>query len=344
MNFTLKNILLVLFALIFLTTGKSNGQGVTIPDPAFRQYLLDNHPTVMDSISQKLDTTANLFSYQAPINCPGRGIKNLEGIQYFKGVMFIDCSHNELTEIPSLVRLNNLQIFNCSHNQLDSVPALSPALTNLMEFRCNDNNLTSFPNLSGTGVDTIHCENNYLDFADLHFIKNTIGGRPFIYAPQKPVRVNPRIVLNEGDIYMLVLPIAIDTIVYHYDLYRNGIFARSPLSNADTITVNSQTIGFYHWEVRDTIFPNLILKSTTEEVAMNNKHEEVFTPDGDGLNDSYYIHFDGTTRIYNKSGELVKTIPAPGYWDGTDLQGRRLPVGAYILRCGDLEKDITLVY
>jgi gliding motility-associated-like protein len=64
-----------------------------------------------------------------------------------------------------------------------------------------------------------------------------------------------------------------------------------------------------------------------------------FTPNGDGLNDKFYILGGGATvnfiRIFNRWGKLVferKNIPVNDIsqgWDGT-FEGNMLPAGSYI--------------
>lgn len=63
------------------------------PDPVFRQF-----------VSEQLDKDRNgsLSSDEAAVwimNCSGLGIKDLEGIELFSGLIYLDCSGNELTEL-----------------------------------------------------------------------------------------------------------------------------------------------------------------------------------------------------------------------------------------------------
>jgi len=70
----------------------------------------------------------------------------------------------------------------------------------------------------------------------------------------------------------------------------------------------------------------------------------VFTPDGDGNNDTFLIEGKGKVKILNKRGQVVNQIQLPIYWDGKDHAGKNLPVGLYGIQFedGHIEK-VTLL-
>lgn len=57
----------------------------------------------------------------------------------------------------------------------------------------------------------------------------------------------------------------------------------------------------------------------------------VFTPGNDGIEDEYFIPYDGTIKIYNRDGALLQTIETPAYWDGRNKSGDLLPMGNYVM-------------
>jgi internalin A len=69
----------------------------------------------------------------------------------------------------------------------------------------------------------------------------------------------------------------------------------------------------------------------------------VFTPDGDGVNDTYYIQDPGAVKIINSSGRVIKQLTAPAMWDGSDESGNIVP-GYYIIQYSDKSVSVTLVY
>ena len=69
-----------------------------------------------------------------------------------------------------------------------------------------------------------------------------------------------------------------------------------------------------------------------------------FSPDGDGISDLYYLEDSGKTTIYDRSGRLVKSMPTPAYWDGTNEKGEPSAPGIYFLVANnDTQKTVTLI-
>lgn len=61
------------------------------------------------------------------------------------------------------------------------------------------------------------------------------------------------------------------------------------------------------------------------------KDRPVFSPNNDFVDDRYYISDSGTAEVYNRNGTKVSEFETPIYWDGTDRQGRDLPMGTYLI-------------
>jgi hypothetical protein len=57
----------------------------------------------------------------------------------------------------------------------------------------------------------------------------------------------------------------------------------------------------------------------------------VIYPDLDGTSSSYYINHQGKGAIYGTSGQKIKDLTLPGYWDGKDYQGRIVDSGLYMI-------------
>ncbi len=70
----------------------------------------------------------------------------------------------------------------------------------------------------------------------------------------------------------------------------------------------------------------------------------VFTPNGDNIEDSYFIPHEGSVKIYNLDGKLVRELNTPAYWDGNDGAANSLPMGTYvIISDNDRIVNITIV-
>ncbi len=57
----------------------------------------------------------------------------------------------------------------------------------------------------------------------------------------------------------------------------------------------------------------------------------VFTPNGDAIEDTYFIPYEGKVKIYNLNGALLRELNTPAYWDGYDDSGNSLPMGTYVI-------------
>lgn len=70
----------------------------------------------------------------------------------------------------------------------------------------------------------------------------------------------------------------------------------------------------------------------------------VFTPNGDGIDDTYYFKEEGRFDIFNRDGLLVKTIDGPTIWDGLNNNGEILHPGVYFaISDSNIQTIITLV-
>lgn len=74
------------------------------------------------------------------------------------------------------------------------------------------------------------------------------------------------------------------------------------------------------------------------------KDYPVFSPNTDGLDDDYYIPYEGKAIVYDRNGIERTEFMAPAYWDGTDNNGKPLPMGTYLIIVDKKEViNITIV-
>jgi hypothetical protein len=57
----------------------------------------------------------------------------------------------------------------------------------------------------------------------------------------------------------------------------------------------------------------------------------VFTPNGDDIEDLYFIPHEGSVKIYTIEGRLIRSLNTPAYWDGNDEAGNPQPMGTYVI-------------
>lgn len=67
----------------------------------------------------------------------------------------------------------------------------------------------------------------------------------------------------------------------------------------------------------------------------------VISPNEDGLDDRYFIRFEGPVRIFDRNGNLKRRLAGPVYFDGNDSNGNPLPMGTYLV-VSDKGENITL--
>lgn len=58
---------------------------------------------------------------------------------------------------------------------------------------------------------------------------------------------------------------------------------------------------------------------------------DVFSPNGDGNYDSYFIDGSGTAKIFDTEGKLIIELPLPVNWDGRDKNGNIASTGYYAI-------------
>lgn len=91
-------------------------EAVTIADPAFRDYLLSAYDSDKDGVLSSLEAAA-----VTRIEAPGLGIASMAELNdHFRGVTYLDCSDNALTELD-FAELTRLEHLDCSGNRLQEL-------------------------------------------------------------------------------------------------------------------------------------------------------------------------------------------------------------------------------
>lgn len=107
---------------------------------------------------------------------------------------------------------------------------------------------------------------------------------------------------------------------------------------------NQLTPGNYQLSIIDQLGCNFISDSKFNLPVIANC-EDIFTPNGDGDNDTYYFDKSGSIEIYNTQGKLVTQFSAPSHWNGTDKNGSLVPIGNYAIYLnGAPSINLSVVY
>jgi hypothetical protein len=237
-------------------------QYVTIPDQNFANWLRANGFANCIISGNQLDTTCNtILTSSLSLDCSSSSIHDITGIQYFKGLVSLNCSYDSLTFIPtlpqtlqSLTSTNNqltnvyslppsLFYLNFDINQLTSLPALPeslsdlycvgnqlaslPSLPNVLKhFECSANNLSSLPVLPDS-LGYLDCSNNHI--GSLPFLPSFLwhldcSGNPLQSLPPLPNSLTQLYCIGDRLTQIPSLPDS----MYYFDCYRNPLLTCLP--------------------------------------------------------------------------------------------------------------------
>ncbi|MEG0620623.1 MAG: leucine-rich repeat domain-containing protein [Raoultibacter sp.] len=126
------------------------------PDANFRAYVKEvcdtNHDGVLQSFEQVIRTV---------VECGGRNIQSLDGLQYFFNLQTLDCSHNNLVELDISAN-TQLVSLTCHNNQL---AALDVGQSSLQDLTCAYNNLATLK--LPASILSVNCRTNPLISLDV---------------------------------------------------------------------------------------------------------------------------------------------------------------------------------
>ncbi len=236
-------------------------------------------------------------------------------------LLFFDCGENQLTgSIPNFDKLPNLYSFICQLNQLtgsipnfDKLPNLSSficqlnqltgampnfdKLPNINFFSCNNNKITSkipiFDKFSN--LEYFWCWSNNFTFQDI--LPNVGVGISFNYFPQDSIFKDTTLSAYPGEKIDISLDVDEDISTNIYRWFKNGVFQFEVIgdNNFKIQSFQPTDVGDWHVEVTNPNVPDLTLFSkkitlqVSESLLPENTETDVFTPDGDGLNDEFII-------------------------------------------------------
>lgn len=142
-------------------TNNNNPNNYTyIPDTQFEQELIN---LGLDDVLDDYVLTGNINDL-LEIDLRDKNISDLTGIEDFVGLLYLDCSNNQITDIDIT---NNILLegIDCSYNNITSLDLSQN--TSFVGFSCEDNQITSL-NLSNMPLlENIFADNNLLTSLDI---------------------------------------------------------------------------------------------------------------------------------------------------------------------------------
>lgn len=133
-------------------------QLTVIPDQHFREVLEAEHPTFFNPEHKLIDSLA--AKYNGYLNCTGRGIISISGIEKFKSLRYLNLSDNLIADASPLAELSALEDLNLHNNSIVQLPSLDK-LSLLTYLTCSNNRLKSLPDLSqNVKLKKLECYNN----------------------------------------------------------------------------------------------------------------------------------------------------------------------------------------
>lgn len=156
----MKKLLFIVFGCGFLSVAHS--QIVSIPDPNFKNYLL-NHPEINTNSDNEVQVSEAL-NFTDSIICTGMQIHDLEGIEAFENIVFLSCVNNELESLD-VSHNTALEHLICAMNNLMVLDVSSNA--NLRNLRCSINPIQNLNLGNNPNLQYLYCENNNLSSLDV---------------------------------------------------------------------------------------------------------------------------------------------------------------------------------
>ncbi len=120
------------------------------------------------------------------------------------------------------------------------------------------------------------------------------------------------------------------------DKIRNKIFYFS-LQNSKEIPVGSYDLYIKNTNGCAYNYPNF------KNISLAKKCNDIFSPNGDGITDDFFIELIGSATIRNKQGIIVRELAVPAYWDGNDQNGNPVEIGIYAITFSDHKNEVRKV-
>lgn len=277
----------------------------------------------------------------------------------FRSLGRLNIAFNRLTVAPDIHYTNSIsgdtavKLVYLQQNRISSLPpswyAPNP-YTQVIDIDNND--LTSVPDfVNYPQIKRLDLKENRLAFEDLIPIMShpSWASEEFTFFPQKEFEVDIDTLVKVGD--KIVVDISTGLSSNEYFILKNGRGIDDNRTGVFEIEINSEDdLGEYWFKVKNDSFPDpsnflASLKYNValdiNEISQEDKIKEgdvyVFSPNGDGVADSFLIEGEGEVQILNKNGQQLRAEQLPFNWLGDDDSGVLSPPGLHIIKINENE-------
>ena len=157
---------LLLFITSLFITVNIQAQDIIFADPHLKAVLVAN--TLVNTNGDGEIQKAEALAFSGQLDVSSSSIYNMSGIEYFKGIISLDCRNNEITSL-NLSSNSNILRLNCSNNKLYILNVDNCA--DLITIDCNNNSLSDIDLSFNLMLSVLYCQ--YNDLSDLDLTINT---------------------------------------------------------------------------------------------------------------------------------------------------------------------------
>lgn len=263
--------------------------------------------------------------------------------------------NNQMT-FESILKIRNLPQFSADFDYLPQDSIKVPSIFSTNDLHKLSIELNIDPNVSGnsyqwfrndtlieqTSTSTLLIEHANLNDAGTYYCSFTNNNAPgtTLYTTSFLVQIEPCLIVESlsytienkscrtgYDLSFDETSISFGEIPYTYSLTNS---ASSEIIQFSTAHWDQLSSGNYELNITDQLgcHYNFDKKISLSKI---NSCEEIFTPNGDGDNDTFYFDKTGSIEIYNTQGIIVNQFQAPIHWNGADKNGKLVPIGNYAI-------------
>ncbi len=182
------------------------------------------------------------------------------------------------------------------------------------------------PTISDTGTYTCLLTNTHPNLRNIVLTSNTIR----LTAKQCPSLQNIEYIISHPKCEGLGKVTFIKTIESSIIQLKGDKYDKEFNGN----NANELESGTFNYKVLNKEY--CLLAKGSFEIPERKEDCQYFTisPNADGNEDQFYIPEKGVAKVYNKAGALIKEIPTPHFWDGSDHNGK-VQIGLYIIHVSE---------